>query len=138
MSIYVVEIKLPYESYASRLGVFHSNSETMFAPVFSEEEKLIAHIFAYFYSTRREMADYSEASQSTLNLLIRAFLDLRFPEHKEATAKLPSAWMQFFNDDDPDGYCHFDRDDLVDMFENDKAGAADVMHDFYQWRTEAK
>jgi len=133
MAVYVVEIKLPYESYSSRFGVFHSNTETMFAPTFGEDEQLIAHMFAYKYGHNRLLSDYSEPAQVKLVSEIRLYLDERFPQYRDTLANLPAAWIELLQQVDSD-ITSFTSVDLIDHFESEDSAADAIMHDFYQWR----
>ena len=137
MAIYVVEIKLPYERISSLFAVMHSNTDTMFTPTFSEEDELIAHMFAAEYSgPHGRWRDYSESAQHNLVADLRMFLAEVFPHFSESRAQLPTAWHMkllenyYCDDESPE----LDAADLLNWYQDGDSRADVAQYAFYAWR----
>lgn len=137
MAIYVVTITLPYESAASRFAVFHSNSETLFSPVFHEEDELRAHMFAAEYSDRRQAmtANYSESAQENLSRDLHAFLAEIYPNHETLSAPLPADWLKtLYADYDLEEEIGADGYDLLYWYRDGDPQANVAQSAFRAWR----
>lgn len=140
MAVYVVPFTLPYECAASRFAVYHSNSESLFTPVFHEDNELVAHMFACEFASSAfagyALKDYSESSQRALETSLYAFLGECFPDYQRGSATLPQAWHAELVED---GYEYedepvFDASDLLDWYQDGDDRAEVAQRAFHAWR----
>jgi hypothetical protein len=134
MATYVVEIKFPYERVSSTFGVLHSSSDTLFSPTFTEEEVLIAHMFAQEYSGSNLYRDCTEDGQHRLVRDIRAFLEEHFPAFREHMSELPAPWQGPDFREQEEGAFLNDSSDLVQWYEDCDPRADAVQLEFCEWR----
>lgn len=140
MSLYVVSIKLPYENAASQFGVYHSNSSTMFAPVFQESDELIAHMFAAEFERKRAMLDpraYTEEAQLGLVTELGSFLGAQFVGYENSDACLPIEWARALAEqcgEDLDEFFASTSSDLLDWYRDADPRAEVIQGLFHAWR----
>lgn len=110
MAVQKVRLQFGYEESESvRWGIFHSASDTMFSPTFTDE--LEAQIFAVYYGRHSDGADYSERAQDLIRLAISSFVDAAFPE-KDGVRVVPDDKCAQLNPL-PDYYDQEERADWV-------------------------
>lgn len=109
MAVQKIRLQFGYESESERWGIFHSTSDTMFSPTFTDE--LEAQIFAVYYGRHSEGADYSERAQDLIRLAISSFVDATFPE-KDDVRVVPDDKCAQLNPP-PDYYDEGERADWV-------------------------